>query len=240
MILPSNARRARYVATFKRARARFFSEKTMEPNRDPSKPGSADPSKPAGDPPARELLITSELLQRAKDGDQAALSTLMTRYRPRLERWASGRLPTYARSLFDTSDLVQETLLRAIEGLDKIEVRGPGVFQAYVRQAVLNRIRDQVRWARRRPGGDEVLEAVEDATPSPLESAIGGDVLDRYERALARLSEEERRLLHLRIELDFSYEEVAAIMERSSRDAARMAVQRALRKLAEIMGDDRE
>jgi len=44
---------------------------------------------------------------------------------------------------------------------------------------------------------------------------------------------------HLRIELDFSYEEVAAITERGSRDAARMAVQRALRKLADVMGHER-
>jgi RNA polymerase sigma factor (sigma-70 family) len=132
---------------------------------------------------------------------------------------------------------VQETLLRAIQGLDGIEVRGPGGFQAYVRQAVLNRISDQVRWARRRPGPDDVPESEPDRSPSPLEDAIGADVLDRYERALARLSEEEQRVLHLRIELDYSYEEIAAITERSSRDAARMAVQRALRRLAEIMGD---
>jgi RNA polymerase sigma factor (sigma-70 family) len=194
---------------------------------------------PLPDTPSPDLLITGELLQRAKEGDAAALEALMARYRPRLERWASGRLPRYARSLLDTGDLVQETLLKTFEGLDKIEVRGPGVFQAYVRQAVLNRIRDQVRWARRRPAADGVLEHVTDTAPSPLESAIGADVLERYELALERLSEEERRLLHFRIELDFSYEEIAAMTERSSRDAARMAVQRALRKLAETMGHER-
>jgi RNA polymerase sigma-70 factor (ECF subfamily) len=193
--------------------------------------------KPPSDSPSPELLITTELLQRAKQGDRDALDVLTARYLPRLERWASGRLPLYARSLFDTTDLVQETLLRAIQGLDGIEVRGPGGFQAYVRQAVLNRISDQVRWARRRPGPDDVPESEPDRSPSPLEDAIGADVLDRYERALARLSEEEQRVLHLRIELDYSYEEIAAITERSSRDAARMAVQRALRRLAEIMGD---
>ena len=191
------------------------------------------------DSPSPDLLVTSELLQRAKDGDPESLEALMARYRPRLERWASGRLPRYARSLLDTGDLVQETLLKTFEGLDKIEVRGPGVFQAYVRQAVLNRIRDQVRWARRRPVAEGVPEHVADAAPSPLESAIGADVLERYERALERLSEEDRRLLHFRIELDFSYEEIAAMTERSSRDAARMAVQRALRKLAETMGHER-
>lgn len=189
--------------------------------------------------PSPDLLITGELLRRAKQGDDAALDALMARYRPRLERWASGRLPGYARSLFDTGDLVQETLLKAIEGLDSIEVRGPGVFQAYVRQAVLNRIKDQVRWARRRPGPEGVPEDLIDVSPSPLESAIGADVLQRYETALARLTEDERQLLHLRIELDFDYDEIAAATERASRDAARMAVQRALRRLADIMGHER-
>jgi len=43
----------------------------------------------------------------------------------------------------------------------------------------------------------------------------------------------------LRIELDFEYGEIAAVMERSSSDAVRMAIQRALRKLAGIMGHER-
>lgn len=194
---------------------------------------------PPPDPPPSDLLITNELLRRAKQGDRDALEALTARYLPRLERWASGRLPAYARSLFDTSDLVHETLLRAIQGLDGIDVRGPGGFQAYVRQAVLNRIRDQLRWARRRPGPETVPEDLLSRDPSPLEEAIGADVLERYEEALAQLGEEERKLLHLRIELDYGYEEIAAIMERGSRDAARVAVSRALRKLAEIMGHAR-
>src|SRR5262245_57129666 len=101
------------------------------------------------------LRITGELVERAKRGDRAALDTLMKRYQPRLVRWASGRLPSYARSLLDTSDLVQETLIRTIERLDQIENEGPGKFEGYVRRAVMNRIQDQVRWARRRPGTDE-------------------------------------------------------------------------------------
>ena len=189
-------------------------------------------------PPADELLLTTELLRRAKGGDARALDALTARYLPRLQRWASGRLPPYARSLVDTTDVVQETLLRTIEGLDGIEVRGSGGFQAYVRQAVLNRIRDHIRWARRRPGPDGVPEDLQDRAPSPLEQTIGADVLDRYEQALTRLSDEERQVLHLRIELDFDYEEIAAMTGRATRDAARMAVRRALKKLAEEMGHD--
>ena len=188
---------------------------------------------------AAPLLATVELLRLAKEGDQQALEQILARYVPRLRRWASGRLPVRARSLMDTGDLVQETLLRVLTGLDRIEVRGPGGFQAYVRQAVLNRIRDEVRWTNRRPGPDGVPESLENPAPSPLENAIGGDLLDRYERALATLKEPERELLHLRIELDFDYEEIAAMTGKSSRDAVRMAVQRALARLAEAMGHER-
>jgi len=188
---------------------------------------------------AAPLLAMVELLRLAKEGDQQALEQILARYVPRLRRWASGRLPVRARSLMDTGDLVQETLLRVLTGLDRIEVRGPGGFQAYVRQAVLNRIRDEVRWTNRRPGPDGVPESLEHPAPSPLENAIGGDLLDRYERALATLKEPERELLHLRIELDFDYEEIAAMTGKSSRDAVRMAVQRALARLAEAMGHER-
>lgn len=182
------------------------------------------------------ITSTQELLAAAKSGDETARGALLARYIPRLQKWASGRLPRFARSLLDTEDLVQDALLRTLEGLDRVEVRGPGGFQAYVRQAILNRIRDQVRWSARRPGPGEVPEDLTDATPSPLEEAIGADLVDRFEKAMAGLSAEDQELLHLRIELDFSAEEIAGITGRPSRDAARMAVQRALARLAEAMG----
>jgi RNA polymerase sigma-70 factor (ECF subfamily) len=189
------------------------------------------------DPPSENLLVTIQLVERAKRGDSHALDALMTRYRPRLERWASGRLPSYARSLLDTGDLVQEALVKVFEKLEIFDVSSPGGFQAYVRQTILNRIRDQVRWARRRPGAEE-LEQIEDRTPSPLEQAIGTDLLERYERGMATLSDDERQLVHLRVELALGYDEIAAMTERATFDAARMATQRALRKLAEMMGHD--
>ncbi len=184
-------------------------------------------------------LSTGELLRLAKDGDARARDQLLTRYLPRLQRWADGRLPMHARSLLDTDDVVQDTLLRVLEGLDRIELRRPDGFQSYVRQAVLNRIRDEVRWAARRPGPDGIPETLQDPLPSPLENAIGADMIARYERGLARLDEDDQQLLHLRIELDFDYEEIAAMTGRKSRDAARMAIQRALARLAEAMDHER-
>jgi len=196
------------------------------------------PGPPPQTPSERSFLATVVLLRMAKDGDKDARDQLFHRYHVRLTRWAAGRLPMRARSLLDTADLVQETLVRVLEGLDRIDIRGPGGFQAYVRQAVLNRIADQVRWASRRPGAEEMPESLHDASPSPLENVIGSDLLGRYERAFDRLSEDDRELLHLRIELDFDYDEIARMSGKSTRDAARMAVKRALSRLAEEMEHD--
>lgn len=183
-------------------------------------------------------LITVELLQRAKEGDSAALDRIMERYLPRLQRWARGRLPNHARGLFDTADLVQETLTHTLHGLQQIEVRGKGGFEAYVRQAVINGIRDQIRRASIRQTEAMPADLVNPA-PSPLQDAIGTDLLARYEEGLAGLDAEDRRFIHLRVELEFDYDEIAAMTDRPSRDAARMAFQRALKRLAELMRHDR-
>jgi len=182
-----------------------------------------------------ELLRTQDLLREAQQGRRDALEALLARYRPRLERWATGRLPRNARSLLDTGDLVQETLLRALETIGSIGARHPGSFESYVRQAVLNRVRDQVRWARRRGAGQVDSDSLVHPGPSPLEEAIGSDVVRRYEEAMSVLSDDERQLLHLRIELDMSYEEIAVLVGKPSADAARMAIQRSLHRLAVAM-----
>jgi RNA polymerase sigma-70 factor, ECF subfamily len=56
-----------------------------------------------------------ELIEPAKAGDSHALDTLIARYLPRLQRWASGRLPAWARDLAETQDLVQETVYKTFK-----------------------------------------------------------------------------------------------------------------------------
>lgn len=187
-------------------------------------------------PPARP---TMELLHFAKQGDPGARELLLARYIPRLRRWAAGRLPYSARSLFDTGDLVQDTLMKVLQGLDRIEVRGPGGFQAYVRQAIHNRIQDEIRWSARRPGSEAEAETLVSRAPTPIEEAIGSEVLERFERAFAQMDDADQELLHLRLELDLGYAEMAAITGKPSPDAARVAFQRALARLAARMGHDR-
>lgn len=181
------------------------------------------------------LERTVELVARVKTGDADALDRLCARFLPPLRRWASGRLPRGARSLMDTDDLVQETVVRAVKRLGTFESRHEGALQAYLRQAIVNRIRDEVRRWHRSPMSTELDDRHADAAASPLDIAIGREAVERYERALSRLRPDEREAIVARIELDGSYQEVAEALGKPSADAARMAVTRALLRLAEEM-----
>lgn len=195
----------------------------------------ADPS------PPRELVSTTDLLRRARHGDGSALDELLRRHIAPLRRWARGRLPAWTRDLRDTEDLVQETLAQTLRNLDHFEVRHEGALQAYLRQALLNRIRDEVRRVSRHPAGLELAAAGDRADPaaSPLEEALGTEAVERYEAALQRLRPEERAVIISRVEMLQSYEEIAQAHRKPSADAARMAVTRALLRLAEEMDVER-
>jgi RNA polymerase sigma-70 factor (ECF subfamily) len=181
------------------------------------------------------LDTTFDLVERAKAGDDDALNRLFARYLPSLRRWASGRLPRWSRDLMDTDDLVQETVVRAVKRIDRFESRHEGALQAYLRQAIVNRIRDEVRRAKRAPAASPLDDHTVSPDASPLEEAIGGEALERYEAALARLRPEEREAIVARVEMDGSYQDVAAALGKPSPDAARMAVSRALVRLAQEM-----
>lgn len=181
------------------------------------------------------LETTAGLLQRVRDGDARARERLLARYLPSLRRWAHGRLPPGARELADTDDLVQVTLLRALDHLEGFEPRRPGAFLAWLRRILLNALRDEIRRTVRRTGREPLDEALPDPAPSVVEQAIGREGLERYEAALSGLSDEQQEAVILRIELGLTYEQVAEAMGKPSANAARMVVSRALARLAEAM-----
>jgi RNA polymerase sigma-70 factor (ECF subfamily) len=177
-----------------------------------------------------------ELLARARQQDQDAVERLCARYLPILTRWARGRLPDWARDALETGDIVQDTLLRSLKHLDHFEHRRAGAFNAYLRQALVNRIRDEVRRAQRRPAPVDLQYADHtDEAPSPFDQAVGRETMDRYDAALELLTPEDREAIICRIEFEWSYAEVAAALGKPSEDAARMAVSRALVRLGAEM-----
>ena len=181
---------------------------------------------------------TATLLVRVRRGDAGARERLFARYLPILRRWAHHRLPRSARDLRDTDDLVQDTLLGAFRRLDGFEHRGEGAFLAYLRQILLNSVRNGLRRARVRPRPTTIDEELPDRAPSALEQVIGRERVARFERALARLDPGPREAIILRVEFRFSHQQIAEAMGKTKADAARKTVARALVALAKAMHDD--
>ena len=174
---------------------------------------------------------TMELVIKAREGDRQAVEALLQRCLPDLRRWAHGRLPPAARGSLDTGDLVQETVLHVLRRLDTFQPRHVGAMQAYLRQSVINRIRDEVRKIGRQPAPVELPEDLEGDLTSPLEAVVEAEGYERYRAALLQLSPRDREMIVARIEVQWSLAEIAQRFGMRTADAARMAVSRALRKL---------
>lgn len=192
---------------------------------------SSTPPPPVPDPDPR----SEDLLQRARRGDGHALDQLFARYLPRLRRWAHGRVPSWARNSIDTGDLVQDTVLQTYRNFGAFEPRHEGALFGYLRRALLNRIRDQFRNASRRPTPLELDPDRADGGASPLDAAIDAEQHARYEAALKKLRAADRHAIVGRVELGYSYEQLALILRKPTAEAARLAVRRALLRLGEEM-----
>src|SRR5438552_5184189 len=170
-----------------------------------------------------------DLLLNAQAGDEDARIDLLGRYLPRLERWASGRLPLGVRTMLDTGDIVQEAVINALPRLNTLEVRTEKAFEAYLKRAIKNRIIDVYRRPRRQkvePGEDLPARG-----PDQFDLVIGAEALERYEHALDALTEQDRQIIVMHAELGFDNSEIATELGKST-DAARMALTRALKRLA--------
>lgn len=182
-----------------------------------------------------DVESTFVLLHLARGGDGRALDMLFTRYLTPLRRFAHGRLPASARDLMDTNDLVQEALLQTFKRIEDFKPQREGSLLAYLRQGVVNKVRDEIRRRARRPLPETLGDSAPDQATSPLDAAIGQEAVDRYEAALQRLKDEEREAIIARVELGMSFDEVAAALDKPSADAARKTVSRAVMRLAEEM-----
>lgn len=84
-----------------------------------------------------------------------------------------------------------------------------------------------------------MTESIRDQTPSPVETLVGKQALEYYEKAFSRLKSSEQEAIHLRVELNLGYDEIAKALDKPSADAARMTVSRALTRLAKEIANAR-
>jgi len=178
---------------------------------------------------------TIDLISAYRAGDISARDRLITNCLPILQRWARGRLPRHGRSLADTDDLVQVSLLRALNKLKNFEARRPGALLSYLRTILMNVVREEIRRTRNQHIAPDLSHEAVDDGQSVLERLIGQEQVASYERGLQALTERQREAIILRLEFGLSFPEIALELQVASPDAARMLVSRGLLKLAEVM-----
>lgn len=199
--------------------------------------------------PATQQQV-SELIERAKANDAAALDELFTRCRQYLGLIARARVESWLRAKVDASDLVQQTMMEAYRGFERFHGRTEGEWLAWLKRILEHNAADFVRHYQGQkrhvgkevalgpPGGDSAASRpgldpqapVE--TPSQALAKIEGEL--QLAAALDQLAPDHREVIVLRNLQRLPFDEVAQHMDRS-RPAAQMLWMRAMQKLQELM-----
>lgn len=160
-----------------------------------------------------------ELAVRAKL-DPQAFSLLYRRFAARVYRYAYGRVANAT----EAEEITSEVFLGALQALEGYRPRGS--FAAWLFTIARRRCIDHLRRPTDLPLGDETAE---DSDCSPASQAIERESMERLERVLASLSDEERELLRLRYAAELTHRQIGQLLGRSEA-AIKMAMLRLLRK----------
>jgi RNA polymerase sigma factor (sigma-70 family) len=204
---------------------------------DPHQLGRADATSPvpemATEP--QDAGTTAQLIADARNGSTRAKEKLVERHLGPLRRIAHGQIPNHARSMVDTDDLVQTTMIRGLDKLNVIQPRRKGGFLAYLRRILVNQARDEMRRLQRKPQPSALFDSIPSELPSPLDAILERETFDAYESALRKLPPRQREAVALRIDRGCSFQEVADSIGCPSANAARMLVSRGLARVTKTM-----
>lgn len=170
----------------------------------------------------------SELVSRAKEGEIEAFGELYERYIDLIYRYLRCRVSEDQTA----EDIAEVVFLKAFEALDRYQERG-WPFSSFLYQIARNQLADHYRRQR-----DELpLEDVQDmeAPPNSLDGdAIMEEQIQMLQNALRKLPEDYQEIIRLRVLLEMSTPDVAAILKRSE-GAIRVLLHRALKALQKLI-----
>ena len=199
-------------------------------------------------PEGFETTETSELVQRAKDGDADALNDLFARYQTIMVEVARRRLGPRLRLKEDPDDLAQTTFREATRDFGRYEYRGEGSLLRWLVQILQNKIRDKAQFysaSKRDSSMEAKLDATDDSggtskmaeAPSADLSVTSqvqrGENFEILGKALKTLTPEYRQAITLVFFQGLTLREAGAKMGGRSEDALRMLLRRAEGKLRE-------
>lgn len=195
-----------------------------------------------------------ELIQRTRAGDQSAENELLEKCRAYISLVARAQIEGWMRTKFDASDLVQQTLLEAHQGLARFEGETEAEWLGWLR-GILNH--NTLDFARRYQGAakrdvkrefsiDRVGQQQSDTSgvqqwelpdraETPSRILLNREQEIQVAEAVSRLPADYQEVIMLRNLQRLSFKEVAARMQRSP-GAVQMLWLRALNQLQEQLG----
>jgi RNA polymerase sigma-70 factor (ECF subfamily) len=189
-----------------------------------------------------------QLIQSAIGGETQALSELLGRYGPSVERTLQIG-PTW-QSMIEPADVMQVTYLEAFLRIKTFDVDRASSFEAWLRRIAENNLRDAIKGLSRKkqphprnrikPGGYEdslvgLYEMISASISTPSKQVGRSELCKAVEAAIAALPERYSKVIRLYDLEGRPIEEVAAELERSP-GAVHMLRARAQDRLREILG----
>jgi len=185
-----------------------------------------------------------ELLARARGGDEDALGELLRHHADRLQRIVRVQLSPALRRHCDSMDIVQDTFRAALPRLAEFDPHSEAGLLAWLSTIATNRVRDEYdRWnaAKRDVRREEPLLSPGAGAREPTAAATAPDlraeldeVRELLDEEVARLPEDQRRVVLLRDYLGADWDEVVQDLGRSA-PAARQLHQRAWIHLRRVL-----
>ena len=179
----------------------------------------------------------SDIVRRARAGDQRAFAQLMARHK----HWVYRFVRRYVGDADEAYDVVQDAFVAAMSNLHRYDPARP--FDAWLRRIALNKCRDRARReaVRRAFGlsrkGPEETEAVADPAAGADQTLASSVALQALNRAIAALPAALKEPLVLTVLEGMSQKDAGALLGLTAK-AVEVRVYRAKRQLAEML--DRE
>ncbi len=175
------------------------------------------------------------LLRRAQAGDRPAYGELARRYRERLEALAGSLMSPALRRVVAVDDIVQESLARGLASIESFTWRGEGSLLRWLGTIARNVIAQAARRDLKNAPVELKIEPSASVV-SPSRQLRREERLQRLERALTELSDDQREVISLARIDGLSASEIAARTGRSE-TAVRQSLSRGLRALRTSFGD---
>ncbi|MBP9914050.1 MAG: sigma-70 family RNA polymerase sigma factor [Opitutaceae bacterium] len=194
---------------------------------------------------AQEVAMDRVLVDRFKQGDQAAFDEMVTRYWDRIYAMVNQML----RNTQDAEEVTQDAFIRAHRGL--VNFRGESAFSTWLYQIATNLARNRYWywWRRKRdktvsfdqPVGPDSTTTLAEILPNELETpddiTVTQEFVDRIAQGMEKLSAKHREILTLRNIKNQTYEEIAEILGISV-GTVKSRIARARESLRAKLGED--